>query len=78
MTVFLTTKAPADTCTVDITPRRSQKFRATPGERFKWSNTSLAGQRELQSGEVVADASGLVTLEKVVVDKSRNRIRIWR
>jgi hypothetical protein len=74
MTVALTTKAPNEKCTVDITPRRLQKFKAKPGEKFKWSNTSGAGQS--QAGEVTADKWGLVTLQKVTVTKAGNRIVI--
>jgi hypothetical protein len=78
MTVFLEPKAPADACTIDIMPRRSQKFKAQPGERFKWSNASIAGRKEVQSGEAIADTAGLVTLPKVVVSKGKNRIKIWK
>ena len=74
MTVALTAKAPKEECTVDITPRRLQKFKAKPGEKLKWSNTS--GAEEIQSGEVTADKWGLVTLQKVVVTKAENRIVI--
>ena len=74
MTVALTAKAPKEECTVDITPRRLQKLKAKPGEKFKWSNTSGAG--ETQSGKVTADKWGLVTLQKVVVTKAENRIVI--
>jgi len=85
MTVYLTKKdrrgrggAPKDECAVDITPRRCQKFKAKGGEKFKWTNTSLAEKKEVQSGTVTADKWGLVTLEKVTVTKGRNRIRIVR
>jgi len=78
MTVGLIVKAPKDTCTVDITPRRCQKFKPKPGEKVKWTNTGLSGNRAVQSGEATADKWGLVTLEKVAVAKGRNRIRIAR
>jgi hypothetical protein len=47
--------------TVDVTPRRCQKFKPEPGERFKWSS-STGG-----SGTVTADQWGLVTVEKLVI-----------
>lgn len=47
--------------TVDVTPRRTQKFRPAPGTKFQWSN-SAGG-----SGVVAADAWGLVTIEKVTI-----------
>lgn len=45
--------------TVDITPRRCQAFKPKPGEAYKWRN-STGG-----SGEISADANGLVTVTKV-------------
>ena len=77
MTVYLAggkRGAPADRCTVDITPRRCQKFKAKPGDKLKWTNTSLADNKVVQSGTATADKYGLVTLEKVTVTKSANRI----
>ena len=76
MTVGLIDKAPKAECTVDVTPRRCQKFRPKPGAALKWTNTSLADKREIQTGRAKADKWGLVTLEKVRVTKGRNRLRI--
>ena len=45
--------------TVDVTPRRCQKFRPKPGEVLKWTSSSGG------SGSVTADAAGLVTVEKL-------------
>jgi hypothetical protein len=70
--------APKDTCTVDLTPRNCRKFRARPGERFRWTRTTVADGKVVASGTVVADQWGLVTVEKIRVTKDRNRIRIWR
>ncbi len=47
--------------TADVTPRRCQKFKAKPGEKFKWTN-SAGG-----AGTVTADKFGLVTVEKVKI-----------
>ena len=69
-------KAPADSCTVDLTPRSCQRFKARPGQKFKWTNTSLTDKKEVQSGEATADKHGLVTLEKVRVTKGANRIAL--
>ena len=76
MTVGLAPKAPGDQCTVSVTPRRCQKFKPKAGEKLKWTNTALNENKEVQSGEASADEHGLVTLEKAVVTKSRNRLRI--
>ena len=50
-----------DVMTVDVTPRRCQKFTPNPGGRFKWTN-SAGG-----SAEVIADKWGLVTAERVKI-----------
>ncbi len=76
MTVLLSADTFAESCTVDITPRHRTKFYPKPGNKFKWTNTSLADGKVLQSGEVVADKWGLVTLTDVVVTKGKNRIVI--
>jgi hypothetical protein len=47
--------------TVDVTPRRCQKFKAKAGDKFKWANTAGG------SGDVAADQWGLVTVEKVKI-----------
>jgi hypothetical protein len=78
ITVFLTKEAPKDTCTVDITPRRTQKFKAKPGEKFKWSNISLKDGKEIQAGAATSDQWGLVTIEKLIVSKGKNRVKIWK
>jgi len=78
MTIGLVKKATRDGCIADITPRRCQEFRSEPGQKVRWTNTSLADGKEVQSGEAVADRWGLVTLEKVAVGKGKNRIKITR
>jgi hypothetical protein len=65
--------APADSCTVDLTPRRCRLFSAEPGERFRWSNTFL-GEGRQALGWSTADRWGLVTVEGLVVTKGKNRI----
>lgn len=86
MTVYLyggdarynkTDAAPADACSVDLTPRRCQKFTASPGEKFNWSNTSLKDNQTV-AGTAAADKNGLVTIEKLTVTKDKNRIKIWK
>lgn len=48
-----------DKMTVDVTPRRCQKFKAAPGSAWRWHLSTG------ESGKVTADASGLVTLVQV-------------
>jgi len=70
--------APLDACTADVTPRRCRRFKAAPGQKFTWINTSLADNRVVQTGRAVADPHGLVTAEKVIITKGRNRLVIKR
>jgi hypothetical protein len=72
------TEIPRSSGTVDVTPRRTQKFKAKPGERFVWTNVSVANHETVQTGQAAADSSGLVTLEQVIVSQGKNRIRIVR
>ncbi len=76
LTLCLCQSAPAEQCTVDVTPRRCQRFKPRPGERFAWRNTSLATGKVVQTGEVQADRWGLVTLPQVIVSKGKNRVEI--
>jgi pimeloyl-ACP methyl ester carboxylesterase len=82
MTVYLyesrRRKPPKDGCTVDITPRRCQRFAAKAGEQFKWTNTSVADGKVIQSGTADADRWGLVTLKGVTVTTGKHRIAIRR
>lgn len=77
ITVWVLSSCPRDRCTVDITPRRCRAFRPKPGTRFDWSNTPAAGA-PMQSGQVVADEHGLVTVRNVAVSKGRHRVAIWK
>lgn len=56
--------------TVDVTPRRCQKFKLRPDEKVRWT-TSLGG-----SGEVTADAQGLVTVGKVVIRPGQETVLV--
>jgi pimeloyl-ACP methyl ester carboxylesterase len=77
MTVLLTNKAPQEKCTVDLTPRRLQKFKVKPGEAVKWTSTS-GSNNESQSGTVTADKHGLITIEGLKLTKTGVRVRIAR
>ena len=70
--------APLDECMADVTPRRCRQFKAQPGQRFAWTNTSLAGDKTIQSGTAVADDRGLVTAQQVCISKGKNRLAIRR
>jgi len=76
MTVALTSNAPKDECTVDITPRRLQHLRSASGRKFGWTN--VCEGKKIQTGRATADQWGLITLPKVIVSKKQNRISIFR
>lgn len=74
MTVALAAKSPKPECTVDLTPRRLQRFRLVAGETLQWSNTSQG--KVLQKGTVTVDQHGLATIEGLQVSQMSNRIRL--
>ena len=76
MTVGLVGNAPDGDCTVDITPRRVQRFVPNRGEKVRWTNTTVASGKPVQSGEAVVDKLGLVTLNEIAVSKGKNRLSI--
>ena len=76
MTTWVISSCPDDECTVDLTPRHCRNFKPRRGQTLKWTNTALADNNVVQSGEVTADEWGLVTLERLEVSKGKNRIVI--
>jgi hypothetical protein len=78
MTVALMKQAPADECTVSVTPRRLQKLRPRPGEAFTWTARPAADGSGIQRGPVTADKWGLITLPTVRVRKGGSRIELSR
>jgi hypothetical protein len=74
MTVWLDESAPRPVCTVDLTPRRCQKFKPPPGPKWQWSNVSPVAPESLpdlakvaKSFEVKEDQviqSGSVTADR--------------
>jgi len=76
MTVRLVAAAPADTCTVDVTPRHCKAFRPGPGQELQWMLTSEDGKKVIASGTVTADKWGLATLKQIPVAKAKSRIVI--
>ena len=78
ITLELRKDCPQDSLTTDLTPRRTQRFKAQPGDIFKWTNTSLKDGQELQSGQARADANGLVTIQGLTVTAGKNRVKVER
>ena len=78
MTVALAGDAPQESCTVDVTPRRCTAFKPKAGDKFAWTNKSVADGRSVESGKITADEWGLVTVKQVTVTKGKNRLEIVR
>ncbi len=76
MTVILKPSAPKDACTVDLTPRRCQKFAAPAGAKFRYSVTDLQANKVLASGQATADDLDLLTLKQIPLVKGNNRVKI--
>jgi hypothetical protein len=76
ITVWLDKSAPKGSCTVDLTPRRCQKFRPRPGEKFTVTIAPAGGKET--AAEATADPSGLVTATKLTVATDKTRVRIAR
>jgi hypothetical protein len=62
--------------TVDVTPRRLQRFHPAPGAPIPWAATRLPGNQVLASGIVNADALGLVTIPGVPVYITGTRLAL--
>ena len=62
---------------VDITPRRLQKFVVTPGKTYQWENRRTGDNGLIDSGTVIADENGLLTVRQVKVFPEGNRLRIF-
>jgi hypothetical protein len=66
----------ADTATTDVSVRRPQNFSPPAGRHLTWTLTRLSDQELLQSGEVVVDAEGLVTVCGLTLSKDPARLEI--
>jgi hypothetical protein len=63
--VALSNELAKDEMTVDVTPRRCQKFKPRPSSQVRW--TTATGE----SGTVVVDKWGLVTVPKVAIKPAK-------
>lgn len=61
---------------VDVTPRRLQHFRVMPGTSVTWENHQVSDDALVESGSVTADSSGLVTVPRLGVSPTGNRLRL--
>jgi len=71
------------TATVDVTPRRCQRFRPRPGESIHWQNLDCSDpdtMHKIAEGEVSTDKNGLVTIRSFTVGRKGwgNRLVLTR
>ncbi len=64
--------------TVDVTPRRLQRFVVAPGISYVWQNYRQSDNTVVQEGVVETDADGLITVEGFMVSEGGNRLVIRR
>jgi hypothetical protein len=74
-TLWDTIPAP-ESLTVDVTPRRLQRFHPAIGTPCAWRAIRLADQAEVQSGVAWTDSIGRVTVEGVRVFRDGTRLEI--
>lgn len=65
-----------DSLRVDVTPRRLQRFPIATGVSYAFEVIDLGTLNVVQSGEVTADAGGLLTVPEVRVTPSGARLRL--
>jgi hypothetical protein len=74
------------TGSVDLTPRRVQRFTIRPGERVSWRTTPLPDPKrrkdeeppQPQNGAATADANGLVTIRGLNVPRGGVTVTVTR
>ncbi|MBE0699378.1 MAG: hypothetical protein IH586_20845 [Anaerolineaceae bacterium] len=79
---FCAIAPPSDQCgsgqplTVDITPRRLQRFQVTPGKNYTWQNIRISDRKIIAEGTLTPDENGLLTVPAVEVTPGGIRLRI--
>ena len=69
-------RSPRAEGSVDVTPRRLQRFKPRPGEIVQWS--SSRGSLVIQRGEAIVDRWGLITLPGVMVSRDGTQVVVTR
>ncbi len=71
----VTLRSRAGIQTASVTPQRTSAFKVAPGTTVDWQNINVSTTQVLQSGIVIADSAGLVTIPGVqVLTDSGNRL----
>lgn len=74
MTTLWKSIAPPESVTVDVTPRRLQRFRPTAGVLVSWKAVRAADGAQVQSGVVAVDATNRITVPGVKVYRLGTRL----
>ena len=72
--VYPPTLPPADSCAVDITPRKLQALEHGPGSTYSWELAQ--GVTTLANGTATADSNGLVTIPQLSVTKTYRTLKL--
>jgi hypothetical protein len=78
VTVRIIDGAPRDAATLDVTPRRLQRFKPSRTDRIDWTNTVGGDRTPRQSGTITPDQWGLLTVPQVEIGKRTHRIQLRR
>jgi hypothetical protein len=65
-----------DSATVDVTPRRIQRFEVTPGAEYGWQVVRSSDSAIVQLGTAMADASGVLTIPGVMVFRAGSLLKV--
>ena len=76
--LFLTDESPKKDCIIDMTPRRTQKFKPEAGDLIEWENYSINRREKVQYGSARVDSWGLTTIERLEVGSAGNRIIVYK
>ncbi|MBI9093016.1 MAG: right-handed parallel beta-helix repeat-containing protein [Desulfobacterium sp.] len=62
--------SPHTQASIDITPRKLQRFQVTASREYYWENKDLSDHQIIQSGRVIANGNGLITIPGFEVRQS--------
>ncbi|NRA36961.1 MAG: hypothetical protein HRU15_02370, partial [Planctomycetes bacterium] len=74
--LVITMKSSRANTTADVTPRRVQHFIIQAGSLYDWKNEAVQGGAVIQSGSVVADQYGRVTVPGFQISQTGSRLII--
>ena len=78
VTVRIVDGAPRGTATVDVTPRRLQRFKPSATDRLAWTNSVADDRTPRQSGTITPDQWGLLTVPQMEIGTGKHRLQLRR